>query len=230
MSGAASVRWRRPPNTMSAAPIRPRAATLKPSMPSSPMPTIASQRGNAAVSGAIGSGSGMAGTQARILILGGTAEARNIGATPGAAAPILPSRCRSPAVLPRRRRKACRFASAASAALPGSRIILIKERIDALIDATHPYADTISANAAAAARGANVPFIALRRPPWTAVAGDRWTEVKDAGDAVRALGQNSRRVLVALGRQELAPLTRCAAAFLSDPQRRSGRSAACSAA
>ncbi len=83
---------------------------------------------------------------------------------------------------------------------------LIKERIDVLIDATHPYADTISANAAAAAHGANVPFIALRRPPWTAVAGDRWTGVKDARDAVRALGPNSRRALVALGRQELAPL------------------------
>ena len=83
---------------------------------------------------------------------------------------------------------------------------LVNERIDALIDATHPYADTISANAVAAARRTNVAFIALRRPPWTAVAGDRWTAVADARDAVRALGKNSRRVLVALGRQELAPL------------------------
>ncbi len=84
---------------------------------------------------------------------------------------------------------------------------LINECIDALIDATHPYAETISANAVAAARRADVPFVALRRPPWTALAGDRWTGVRDARDAVRLLGPNPRRVLVALGRQELAPLT-----------------------
>ncbi len=84
---------------------------------------------------------------------------------------------------------------------------LLNERIVVLIDATHPYADTISANAAAAARRANVAFVALRRPPWTAVDGDRWTDVKEARDAVRALGTKPRRVFVALGRQELAPLT-----------------------
>ena len=81
---------------------------------------------------------------------------------------------------------------------------LVNERIDALIDATHPYASIISANAVAAARQANVPCVALRRPPWTAVAGDRWVEVSDAGVAVSALGAMPRRVFVALGRQELA--------------------------
>ena len=63
---------------------------------------------------------------------------------------------------------------------------LVGERIDALIDATHPYANVISANAVAAAREAGVPFVALRRPPWIAVAGDRWTEVSDVREAVRA--------------------------------------------
>ncbi len=82
---------------------------------------------------------------------------------------------------------------------------LMTERVDALIDATHPYASIISANAVAAARQAEVPFVALRRPPWTAVAGDRWIEVGDAGAVVRALGPTPRRVFVALGRQELAP-------------------------
>ena len=52
---------------------------------------------------------------------------------------------------------------------------------------------------------AGVPLIALRRPPWIAVAGDRWIEVSDVGEAVRALGQAPRRVFVALGRNELAP-------------------------
>jgi len=84
---------------------------------------------------------------------------------------------------------------------------LRKERIDALIDATHPYADIISANATAAARQTAVPLIALRRPPWRAVAGDRWSEAVDVADAVRRLGERPRRVFVTLGRGELAPLT-----------------------
>ena len=82
---------------------------------------------------------------------------------------------------------------------------LVAERIDALIDATHPYASVISASAVAAARRSGVPSIALRRPPWLAVAGDRWVVVSDVGEAVRAIGQTPRRVFVALGRNELAP-------------------------
>jgi len=82
---------------------------------------------------------------------------------------------------------------------------LVGERIDALIDATHPYATMISVNAVEAARHSGVRLIALRRPPWTKVAGDRWTEVGDVHEAIRALGQTPRRVFVALGRNELAP-------------------------
>ena len=82
---------------------------------------------------------------------------------------------------------------------------IVKERVDALIDATHPYAAVISANAAEAARTTKVPFVALRRPPWVAVAGDRWIEVRDVREAVQALGPTPRRVFVALGRNELAP-------------------------
>ena len=90
---------------------------------------------------------------------------------------------------------------------------LSRERIDALIDATHPFANIISANAAAAARETSVPFVALRRPPWTRVAADRWTEVSNAGAAVNAIGQEPRRVFVALGRNELKP-------FAGAPQHR----------
>src|SRR5262249_57094930 len=53
---------------------------------------------------------------------------------------------------------------------------LIAERVDALVDATHPYAAVISANAADAAATTRVPLLALRRPPWVALAGDRWIE------------------------------------------------------
>ena len=88
---------------------------------------------------------------------------------------------------------------------------LTAEHVDVLIDATHPYATVISANAAEAARNTGVRFLMLHRPPWSAVAGDRWTEVDDTSAAVRATGRQSRNVFVALGRNELAP-------FIGAPQ------------
>jgi len=90
---------------------------------------------------------------------------------------------------------------------------LVDARIDALIDATHPYAAVMSQHAAAAARRAGVAFAALHRPPWQAVAGDRWIEVGGARAAVEAIGANSRNVFVTLGRSGLAP-------FAAAPQHR----------
>ncbi len=81
------------------------------------------------------------------------------------------------------------------------------EKIDALIDATHPYAATISANAAEAARKTGVPLLTLGRAAWTKVVGDSWVEVATMDEAVRALGQAPRRVFLALGRKELQPFT-----------------------
>jgi precorrin-6A/cobalt-precorrin-6A reductase len=72
-----------------------------------------------------------------------------------------------------------------------------------LVDATHPYAARISANAAEAAAWAGVPLVALRRPGWEPVEGDRWTEVEGVKAAVAALGKEPRRVFLALGRQEV---------------------------
>ena len=82
---------------------------------------------------------------------------------------------------------------------------LAAERIDALIDATHPYAAVISANATQAVGAAGVALLALRRPAWIAVAGDHWVEVADVPAAVHALGAAPRRVFLALGRNEIAP-------------------------
>ena len=84
---------------------------------------------------------------------------------------------------------------------------LVKERVDALIDATHPYATAISENAIIAARKTGVTFVTLRRPAWSCVDGDRWTEVDDTSAAVRALGARPRRVFVALGRNDLVAFT-----------------------
>lgn len=82
---------------------------------------------------------------------------------------------------------------------------LTEHRIDLLVDATHPHAARISANAAMAVQDTGVPLLALRRPAWEPVEGDRWTGVDDVQGAVDALGTAPRRVFLALGRQEVGP-------------------------
>jgi precorrin-6A/cobalt-precorrin-6A reductase len=145
-----------------------------------------------------------------ILILGGTTEARQLAQLLAPRTDIvvtlsLAGRTVSPLAqsVPVRR--------GGFGGIAGLAQYLRDQGIYALIDATHPYAAIMSAHAADAALQTNTPLIALRRPPWCAVAGDRWTEVADAGDAVRALGPAPCGVFLALGRQEIAP-------FVSAPQ------------
>lgn len=82
-----------------------------------------------------------------------------------------------------------------------------ERKIDLLIDATHPFAMQMSRNAALAAAETGVAFFALSRPAWQRTDGDRWTDAGSVADAVGKLGSGGRRVFVALGRQELAPLS-----------------------
>ncbi len=93
----------------------------------------------------------------------------------------------------------------------GLALYLRAEGIGLLVDATHPYAATISAHAAEAAALAGIALLALRRPAWRRVEGDDWVEVAAVPAAVAALGEAPRRVFLALGRQEVA-------AFVEAPQ------------
>jgi precorrin-6A/cobalt-precorrin-6A reductase len=138
----------------------------------------------------------------RILILGGTTEARRLA-----------ERLAERADLAVTVSLAGRTAAPAAQAVPvrvggfggaeGLAHHLATEGIDALVDATHPYAAGISANAAAAAAAARVPLLALRRPPWPPRSGDRWTEVANTEAALQVLGAEARRVFLALGRSEI---------------------------
>ncbi|MGP9812197.1 cobalt-precorrin-6A reductase [Rhodopseudomonas sp. NSM] len=77
------------------------------------------------------------------------------------------------------------------------------ERIDRVVDATHPFAAQMSRNAVAACDVAGVPLLALERAPWQAGEGDRWIEVDDLVAAAQALGEAPRRVFLGTGRQHL---------------------------
>ncbi|WP_256751233.1 cobalt-precorrin-6A reductase [Mesorhizobium sp. Mes31] len=139
----------------------------------------------------------------RILILGGTTEARQLAGKLAARADLsvtlsLAGRTESPVA------QGVPVRSGGFGGADGLAAYLRETGTDLMVDATHPYAAQISANAAQAARAAGVPILALRRPGWEPVDGDRWTPVDTVGDAVRALGPAPRRVFLALGRQEVA--------------------------
>ncbi len=141
----------------------------------------------------------------RVLILGGTTEARLLAERLAGRPELdvrlsLAGRTASPA------RQPVPVRSGGFGGVAGLADYLASECVDFLIDATHPYAGVISNNAVEAARQTSVPLLALRRPPWVATAGDRWTEVSDVREAVRAFEATPRRVFVALGRNELGPL------------------------
>jgi precorrin-6A/cobalt-precorrin-6A reductase len=137
-----------------------------------------------------------------ILILGGTTEARRLAERLAARSDLsvtlsLAGRTAHPAVQP----VPVRVGGFGGAA--GLADYLIAQRIDGLVDATHPYAATMAAHAAEAARQVGTPIVALRRQPWTKLAGDKWTEVADVQGAVAALGPAPRRVLLTIGRREI---------------------------
>lgn len=76
-------------------------------------------------------------------------------------------------------------------------------RVTHVVDATHPFAATMSAHAVDAARLAGVAHVALTRPAWEPVSGDHWTRVPDIDGAVAALTGPPRRIMLALGRMHV---------------------------
>jgi precorrin-6A/cobalt-precorrin-6A reductase len=80
---------------------------------------------------------------------------------------------------------------------------LVQEKIQAVIDATHPYADQISSNAVAACRRLALPLASIVRPAWQEQPDDDWVGVASADAAAAALGPKPRNVFLSLGRLEL---------------------------
>ncbi|WP_018875742.1 MULTISPECIES: cobalt-precorrin-6A reductase [unclassified Thioalkalivibrio] len=138
----------------------------------------------------------------QILLLGGTTEAAALepllDVHPRLQATVsLAGRTRKPgpARLPRR--------TGGFGGVDGLAAWLHEHAIDALVDATHPFARQISANAVSAARQTGIPLARLTRPSWEAGPEDRWIRVPDLAAAARALPELGRRVLLTTGRQHL---------------------------
>ncbi|MCP8939826.1 cobalt-precorrin-6A reductase [Alsobacter sp. SYSU M60028] len=138
----------------------------------------------------------------RVLVLGGTTEATALaralaGRVEFAPTLSLAGRTDRPAAQPIPARVG------GFGGVAGLADYLRSEGIEAVVDATHPFAARMSEHAAQACREAGVPLVALTRPPWTPGPGDRWIDVPDMAGAVDALGEVPRTVFLTVGRLSL---------------------------
>ncbi|WP_333714369.1 cobalt-precorrin-6A reductase [Yoonia sp.] len=133
-----------------------------------------------------------------LLILGGTGEARHLAeALRGTDAMVsLAGATRAPADLPLPTRIG-RFGGAA-----GFERFLQDHAITAVLDATHPFAQGITARTARICAERQLPYLQLLRPAWTPVAGDRWTQIAREEEAAAHIPKGAT-VFLGTGRQTL---------------------------
>jgi precorrin-6A/cobalt-precorrin-6A reductase len=139
----------------------------------------------------------------RLLILGGTTEASALArriAGRGDLEPILSFAGRTRTL----ERPPIPFRVGGFGGIAGLKQFLAEEKIDVVIDATHPFAVQMSRHAEVACWELGLPLAVLTRPAWEAVEGDRWTRVPDMAAAIVALGQTPRRVFLTIGGLQLA--------------------------
>ncbi|GAA1480208.1 cobalt-precorrin-6A reductase [Gordonia sinesedis] len=136
-----------------------------------------------------------------ILVLGGTSEARALAQVlVDAGVPVISSlagRVADPR-LPVGEVRVGGFGG-----IVGLRDWLRDNAVRAVVDATHPYATTITAHAATATSTLGIPLVRIRRPPWIPGEGDRWHSVPSLDAAADAVRHRARRVLLTTGRQDV---------------------------
>ncbi|SDG60011.1 cobalt-precorrin-6A reductase [Pelagibacterium luteolum] len=145
----------------------------------------------------------------RILILGGTGEARALASRlveqGRAVTSSLAGRTATPNLPP----GAIRVGGFGGA--DGLADYIRSNAVSLVIDATHPFAARISSNAVAACAATDTDFIRLDRPQWQRPEGAEWIEVPNFEAAAQALPPDAK-VLLTIGRQEVPafyPRTDC---------------------
>ncbi len=136
-----------------------------------------------------------------VLILGGTAEARELAGALDAEGTRVVSSLAGRVARPRLPAGEVRIGGFGGA---GKLHDWLRENeVAAVIDATHPFAEKISASAARACPDAGVPLLRLERPGWSEGDGDEWHWVDDLTAAAALIPALGRRAFLTTGRQGL---------------------------
>jgi precorrin-6A/cobalt-precorrin-6A reductase len=141
----------------------------------------------------------------KILILGGTAEARVIASLlikDGHDVTTSLAGVTSKPLLPEGKLRVGGFGGA-----EGLRAYVSQEKIEVLLDATHPFAAIISANAFASVENSKTMLLRFERPAWQPINGDNWISVANLADAAAQLPPHAK-VFLTTGRKELSPFLR----------------------
>ena len=137
-----------------------------------------------------------------VLVLGGTAEARELAAALHRAGMAVTSSLAGRVSNPRLPEGEVRIGGFGG---PDALAAWLGDHdVHRVVDATHPFAERISASAARACAAAGVPLLRLERPGWSERAGDRWHRVATLDEAATAAAALGSRVMLTTGRQGLA--------------------------
>lgn len=137
----------------------------------------------------------------RVLVLGGTAEARTLAADLVTAG--VPTISSLAGRVSRPRLPVGEVRVGGFGGVDGLAAWLGDQRVAAVVDATHPFAEAISSSAVAACERTGVPLRRLERPGWSEQEGDNWVWVGDLEQAAASVPRLGERVLLTTGRQGL---------------------------
>lgn len=138
-----------------------------------------------------------------VLVLGGTAEARALAAALVDADVAVVSSLAGRVVRPRLPVGEVRIGGFGGT--DGLVAHLRATAPDVVVDATHPFAATISAHAAEACAEVGVPLLRLARPGWEPAPD--WHQVDSHDEAARVAASLGTRPFLTVGRQSLASFT-----------------------